>query len=135
MNQQSIDICLTWASQGDEVKYSDVNRLLERHHGRRTLGAVLDLLPKEYQDEYAGALHLRVSGEWSIHPSTAFKTLNAPTDVMVDVLVKLLLAHPECRPTLPKGLALAPEAAATGSERASAASTSPAGTEAGKGIP
>jgi len=133
MNQQFIDICLRWASSGDDVKLSDVNRLLEQHDGRRTIGAVLDLLPADLQTEYAGALHLRVSGEWSIHPATAFKTLNAPADIMVDVLAKLLLAHPKCRPTLPKGLALAPEATATGSEGASAASGSSTIPEAGKG--
>lgn len=135
MSQEFIDICLRWASSGGDVKITDINRLLERHHGKRTLCAVLDLLPEELQAEYAGALHLKVSGEWSIHPSTAFKTLNAPTEVMLGVLVKLLLAHPECRPTLPKGFALASEGTATGSEGAPATSTPPAGTEASEGIP
>ena len=94
---------------------------------------MLDLLPKELKVEYAGALHLRVSGEWSIHPSTAFDTLNAGDDVMLEELEKLLLAHPECRPTLPKGLALAPEGTATGSEGAPATSTPPASPEAREG--
>ena len=116
MNYQSLQLCLRWASSGDSVATHHVASILKRHQFKATIIGVLSLLPKEYQDEYAGALHLKVSGEWSIHPSTAFETLTASDDVMLEVLEKLLLAHPECRPTLPKGLALASEATATGSE-------------------
>lgn len=116
MNYQSLQLGLSWASSGDSVATHHVASILKRHQFKATIIGVLSLLPKEYQDEYAGALHLKVSGEWSIHPSTAFETLTASDDVMLEVLEKLLLAHPECRPSIPKGLALASEATATGSE-------------------
>ena len=116
MNYQSLQLCIDWASSGDSVTTGHVASILKRHQFKATIIGVLSLLPKELQVEYAGALHLKVSGEWSIHPSTAFATLTADPEVMLEVLEKLLLAHPECRPTLPKGLALASEATATGSE-------------------
>lgn len=124
---------MQWAANDPAIKPDQLEFLLKRHDGKTVIAAMLDLLPVELKAEYAGALHLKVSGEWSIHPSTAFDTINAPVAVMLEVLEKLLLAHPECRPTPPKGLVLAPEGTATGSEGASAATTPPAGSEAREG--
>ena len=135
MNQQALHLCIQWAANDPAIKPEQLESLLRRHDGKTVIATMLDLLPMELKVEYAGALHLRVSGEWAIHPSTAFDTINAPVAVMLEVLEKLLLAHPECRPTPPKGLALAPEGTATGSEGAPATSTSPTRTEASEGIP
>lgn len=133
MNPQSLHTCLQWAANTPEIRPDQLQSLLKRHDGKTAVAAMLDLLPEDLQAEYAGALHLQVSGEWSIHPASAFKTINAPADVMVEVLVNLLLAHPECRPTPPKALALASGPATTGSEGASAATTPPASPEASEG--
>lgn len=133
MNYQSLDMCVRWASSGNEVTANDVARILKRHQIKATIHGMLSLLPPELKAEYAGALHLRVSGEWAIHPSTAFDTLNAEDYVMLEELEKLLLAHPECRPTLPKALALTSGPAATGSEGVSGATTAPASLEASEG--
>ncbi len=133
MNQQSLHLCIQWAANDPTIRPDQLESLLRLYDGKGVIAAMLDLLPEDLQNEYAGALHLRVSGEWSIHPATAFKTLNAPTDVMVDELEKILLAHPECRPTLPEALALTPGPAATGSEGVSGATTAPASLEASEG--
>lgn len=95
----------------------------------------MTLLPEEYHAEYAGALHLKVSGEWSIHPSTAFATLTADPEVMLEVLADLLRAHPECRPRLPKAAVSGRRPPAAASEGAPAPAALPSRPEASKGYP
>lgn len=91
--------CMQWANRLERAHWfgDDTGTLVLIHR-------LLSLLPEDYHAEYAGALHLKVSGEWSIHPSTAFATLTADPEVMLEVLADLLRAHPECRPRLPKAI-------------------------------
>jgi len=96
-------ICTNWAfSIGPG--YGLVTHDREESHLILFVARLLRILPEEYHAEYAGALHLKVSGEWSIHPSTAFATLTADPEIMLEVLANLLRAHPECRPRLPKAI-------------------------------